>query len=183
MHSQCCTNHYHSPAHFQNLFIIPNGKILHPTDNNSPVFSQPLVTSLLDTSDQCNHILLILSRLASFTEHIASRFTHVVVCVQRSFFLWLNSTPSCLCVCVYVCVCVFKDLFQSERAHEQWGGAEKEGETQADSSLSVEPNMRLDLMTQGQTWAETKSWTLNWLCHPVCVYSSHFIWFRPVSGH
>ena len=42
----------------------------------------------------------------------------------------------------------FKDLFEIER-EEEWGEGQREGEreSQADCTLSVEPNAELDLMT------------------------------------
>ena len=55
----------------------------------------------------------------------------------------------------------FKILFILERERVQVGGTKGEGESQADSTLSTEPNVGLDLTT----WAKTKSSALNQLHH------------------
>ena len=66
---------------------------------------------------------------------------------------------------MYVCMYVFIYLRERKRIWiKAGGGAEGKGEreSQANSTLSMEPNTRLDPMTQ----TKTKSQTFNWLSHP-----------------
>ena len=64
-----------------------------------------------------------------------------------------------------------KDLFllrERESTSGSGRGREKGGGSQANSELSTEPDTGLSPSTWNRdlTWAETKSWTPNRLCHP-----------------
>lgn len=56
--------------------------------------------------------------------------------------------------------------FILQRARASAAGRGKGTESQADSALSVEPDVRFDPTTEIMTWVETKSWMFSWLCHP-----------------
>ena len=53
-------------------------------------------------------------------------------------------------------------------------GRGRERESQADSMLSVEPDMQLDFKDP-MTWAKIKNQILNWLCHPGALIVPCFI--------
>lgn len=121
------------------------------------------------------------TRLLVFTKLLPTmRSKSSVMCVTDSHIHRMFSWPASKSITYYFLYHIVEKnvvqplfflkiyLFISEK---EWAGGRSrgrgKGKTQADSVLSIEPDMELDFNTQEiTTWAQTKSWVLNQLHHP-----------------
>ena len=78
------------------------------------------------------------------------------------------------------CVFFFKFIhFKREIEKAQVGEGQREGETESQAgfvhAIRAEADVGLKLMnSEIMTWAEIKSWTLNWLSHPGAPKCDYF---------
>ena len=101
-------------------------------------------------------------------------YTRKIGAVGRVNYLQKVSTLKYETICSQFSECrdfffKFTYLFWERQRQHEWGGAEREGkrESQAGSALPAQsPTKHLSSQNHEiMTWAETKSWTLNWLSH------------------